>query len=416
MTPAPAFEVADADGVSVLVIGAGYAGLMATNRLLGSLSRAEADRVRVTVVNPRPDFVERIRLHELAAGSRTSVCLPLAETLHREARLVVGTARRIDPQAHTVTVAAAGGDRTERYDYLIYAPGSAAAAPVVGAREHAHLLGDLDGAQAAADEIDELIAGSSVVIVGGGFTGVEAAAELAERRPDLAVTLLSDRPVVAHMQPRARRSIRRSLNRLGVTLVEDVPADRIDDGAVVLSDGRTVAFDCCLVALSFAAPDLARRSSLSVDAGERLCTDETLRSTDAPDIVGAGDAAVAPSSVGGHLRMSCAAAVPLGGHAAETVLHLIRGEEPRPISIGFVLQCLSLGRKDGYIQLVRPDDSPRAGRLTRRKAAWIKERICRLVVDAPKKERHRPGAYRTTSGPQPPAAGRPGRGWPAAAT
>ncbi len=128
--------------------------------------------------------------------------------------------------------------------------------------------------------------------------------------------------------------------------------------------------------------------------------DETLRYPHDPRIVGAGDAVVTPDGVGAHLRMSCAAALPLGGHAAQTVLHLIRGEEPAPISIGFLLQCLSLGRKDGHIQLVRPDDSARAGRLTGRSAAWVKERICRLVVDGPTKERHRPGAYRSVKGPR----------------
>jgi NADH dehydrogenase len=207
------------------------------------------------------------------------------------------------------------------------------------------------------------------------------------------------------MRPQARRSIRGALTRLGVHLVEDATADQVTARAVSLADGRTVEFDSCLVALSFAAPDLARTSGLSVDTTGRLRVDETLRCTRAPDIIGAGDAIVTPASVGAHLRMSCAAALPLGGHAAETVLHLMRGSDPAPISIGFVLQCLSLGRKDGYIQLVRPDDSARAGRLTRRKAAWVKERICRLVVDGPEKERRRPGAYRTVKGPRrPPAA------------
>lgn len=208
MTPASAAEGADVDGLSVLVIGAGYAGVMATNRLLASLSRVEADRVRVTVVNPRPEFVERIRLHELAAGSRASVFLPLADTLHRDARLLVGTARRIDSDAHTVTVATAAGDITERYDFLIYAPGSAAATPMPGAREHAHLLADLNGAQTAAHQLASSAAGSRVVVVGGGFTGVEAAAEIAERRPDLDVTLLSGGPVATHMRPQARRAER----------------------------------------------------------------------------------------------------------------------------------------------------------------------------------------------------------------
>jgi NADH:ubiquinone reductase (H+-translocating) len=400
MTPAPNAEGAGVDGVSVLVIGAGYAGVMATNRLLSSLSRPEATRVRVTVVNPRPDFVERIRLHELAAGTRASVLLPLADTLHREARLLVGTARRIDPDARTVSVATAAGDVTERYDLLVYAPGSAAAAPIPGAREHAHLLADLEGARTAADRLAGSAAGSRVVVVGGGLTGVEAAAEIAGRRPGLDVTLLSSGPVVTQMPPHARRTVRRALTRLGVHLVEDATAERITSRAAVLSDGRTVVFDTCLVAVSFTAPDLARASGLGVDDVGRLRVDETLRCPDAPTIVGAGDAIVTPRSVGAHLRMSCAAALPLGGHAAETVLHLIRRDEPAPISIGFVLQCVSLGRKDGYIQLVRPDDTARAGRLTGRGAAWVKERICRLVVDGPRNERHRPGAYRAPKGPQ----------------
>ena len=400
MTPASATGGAGPDRMSVLVIGAGYAGVMAINRLLSSLTRGEAERVRVTVVNPRPDFVERIRLHELAAGSRASVLIPLADVLHPAARVLVGTARRIDPDTRTVTVATDTGDVAERYDLLIYAPGSAAATLMPGAREHAHLIADLDGAQTAADQLAGSPTGSRVVVVGGGFTGIEAAAEIAEHRPDLAVTLLSSGPVAAQMRPRARASVRRSLARVGVQLVENATADRITERSVILSDGPTVDFDSCLVALSFTAPDLARASRLSVDRIGRLRLDETLRYPHDPRIVGAGDAVVTPDGVGAHLRMSCAAALPLGGHAAETVLHLIRGEEPAPISIGFLLQCLSLGRKDGHIQLVRPDDSARAGRLTGRSAAWVKERICRLVVDGPTRERHRPGAYRTVKGPR----------------
>ncbi|MEO6124078.1 MAG: FAD-dependent oxidoreductase [Ilumatobacteraceae bacterium] len=381
------------------MIGAGYAGVMATNRLLSSLTPAEADRVRVTVVNPRAEFVERIRLHELAAGSRASVFLPLADTLHKNARLLVGIALDIASDARAVTVATAAGDVTERYDFLIYAPGSAASTPVPGAREHAHLLADLEGAQTAARQLAGAASGSKVVVLGGGFTGVEAAAEIAERRPGLDVTLLSHGPVVGQMRPQARQSIRRRLTQLGVHLDEHATAERITESAVTLSDGRTVDFDACIVALSFTAPNLAQSSGLSVDGDGRLRVDETLRCINAPDIIGAGDAIVTPDTVGAHLRMSCAAALPLGGHAAETVLHLIRGETPSPISIGFVMQCISLGRTDGYIQFVRSNDSARIGRLTGRKAAWLKERICRLVVDGPIKERHTPGAYHALKGP-----------------
>jgi len=408
VTPPPTTRAVNVTDVCVLVIGAGYAGVIATNRLLASLTPAEQARVQLTVVNPRPEFVERIRLHELAAGTRASVQLPLVDTLHADAQLLVGTARSIDANNQTVRIATDRGETTRRYDFLIYAPGSAAAAPVPGAREHAHLLADLDGAQAAARQLAGAAAGSRVVIVGGGFTGVEAASEIAEQRPDMQVTLLSAGPVVAQMRPAAATSVRRTLRRLGVDVIEDATAQRISAQAVLLTDGRTIEFDSCLAALSFAAPDLARASGLTIDEHSRLRVDDTLRCLGAPTIVGAGDAIVTPADVGAHLRMSCAAALPLGGHAAETVLHLFRGEEPDAISVGFALQCLSLGRKRGYIQLVRTDDRPRAGRLTGRTAALVKERICRMVVEGPRKEQRKPGAYRAVKGPKRgPAVGAP---------
>src|SRR4028119_2467458 len=81
----------------VVVLGAGYAGLIATNRFLGSLTDEQRATIHVTVVNPRDDFGERIRLHQLAAGSRTTVTRPLATLLHPDARLLRGTATHIDP-------------------------------------------------------------------------------------------------------------------------------------------------------------------------------------------------------------------------------------------------------------------------------------------------------------------------------
>ncbi len=386
--------------VSVVVIGAGYAGVLATNRFLASLTDGEREKVRLTVINPRADFVERIRLHELAAGSRTSVTFPLSHILHREARRVVGTATAVDAKAQTVTTQTATGVTTERYDWLIYAPGSAASSPIPGAREHAHLIADLEGAGSAARAVSDAARGARVVVVGGGFTGVETAAEVADHRPDLKVTLLSDGPILRHMRPAARHSILRTCRRLGIRSVQDSEVQSITADALHLREGESVEFDVCLVALSFTAPDLARVSGLAVDGMDRLRVDETLRSITARNIIGAGDAVVTPPGVGAHLRMGCAVALPLGGHAAETVLHLIRQEQPAPISIGLVLQCLSLGRRRGYIQLVRPDDSPGRLALNGRPGAAVKEIVNRLVVTSPRKEREKPGAYRAVRGPR----------------
>lgn len=393
--------------VSVVVIGAGYAGVLATNRFLASLSDAERQQVRLTVINPRADFVERIRLHELASGSRTAVTFPLSEILHREAHRVVGTATAIDAKAQTVTTQTATGVNAQRYDYLIYAPGSAASSPVPGAREHAHLIADLEGAQSAARAVSDAAPGTRVVVIGGGFTGVETATEVADHRPDLKVTLLSHGPILAHMRPAARRSILRTGNRLGIRFLQDAAVQSITAGALHLQEGEPVAFDVCLVALSFSAPELARVSGLAVDGADRLRVDETLRSITASTIIGAGDAVVTPPAVGAHLRMGCAVALPLGGHAAETVLHLVRQEQPEVISIGLILQCLSLGRRRGYIQVVRADDSPRNMALNGRLGAGVKEMVSRMVVTSPRREREKPGAYRAVNGPRRAAATSP---------
>jgi len=107
-----------------------------------------------------------------------------------------------------------------------------------------------------------------------------------------------------------------------------------------------------------------------------------------------------PDSVGRHLRMGCAVALPLGAHAAETVLARMRNQEPKAVSIGFIAQCISLGRKHGYIQFVRADDSPRAFHLGGKLGATFKESICKMVVTAPKKESVKPGAYSWPKGPK----------------
>jgi NADH dehydrogenase len=61
--------------------------------------------------------------------------------------------------------------------------------------------------------------------------------------------------------------------------------------------------------------------------------------------------------------------------------------------MGFTAQCLSLGRKRGYIQPVHPDDSPRRVHIGGRLGAKVKEAVCRNAVDAPTKESAEPGTY-----------------------
>lgn len=385
---------------TVAIIGAGYAGVMAANRLRSSLTAEESGRVRVIVINRTGEFVERIRLHEVAAGTIPSAARPLREILHDDIEVVVGEVVGIDPDRKQLDIATQAGPNVESYDTLIYAVGSVAAIGVPGAEEFAYLLANPDGAQAARDAIADLEPGQRIVVVGGGATGLEAAAEIAERHPEAHVLLLSGSRIVGFMRARARTRIFTTLVRLGVQVHENVPVARVLQHGVELADGTQVPSHVTVWAASFSVPQLARTSGLAVDDIGRLRVDESLRSIDYPDIIGAGDAVRPPASVGSHLRMSCAMAIPLGGHAANTTLAQLRGTQPQPLSAGFVIQCISLGRRKGYIQFVHPDDTPRRFHIAGPLGAKIKEAICKLVVRGPQKERTKPGSYRVPAGPR----------------
>lgn len=366
----------------VVVAGAGYAGVMAANRLAAV---GQSD-VRVTVVNPRPEFVERIRLHEHAAGVSNAV-QQRRGLLHRDVRLRVATVDEIAERSVRLDDGAALD-----FDYLLYAVGSTAATGPPGS-EYACSIADLAGAAALRGRLPRLSPGARVVVIGGGLSGIETAAEIAYKYPSSAVELVS-RSIAGWLPESSRARIAGKLAKAGVRLRTGLRVTGIrPDG--ITTDAGPLPSDCTIWAGSFSVPDLARRSGLPVSADGRLRTDDTLVCVDHGRIVGVGDAVAPPRHVGEHLRMSCQAAIPMGAHGADTVLALIRGAAPEPLSLGMAGQAISLGRRDGFIQATHRDDSARGVVLSGRVAAVVKERACRSTLTSMRI----PRAYRWLSGP-----------------
>jgi len=364
----------------VVVIGGGYAGVMAANRL------TKRDDVTVTLINPRPAFVERIRLHQLVGGSHGAV-VDYRDVLAEGARLVVDTVTRIDAADRSVTVAAGG---TLGYDYLIYAVGSGSADPSVpGAAEFAYPIAGLEEAQRLRPVLDAAPATAAVTVVGAGPTGIETATELAEL--GRTVTLVCGGVLGPYLHPRGRRVVAGRLAQLGVTVLAGPGATvtAVSRDAVRLGDGRELPSDVTIWTAGFGVPDLAARSGLSTDVLGRLRTDETLTSVDDVHIVAAGDSA-APSGV--PYRMSCQAAMQLGPQAAETVLSRLAGKPPAPVSVGFFGQCISLGRRAGIFQFAGRDDTAGRSYLGGRPGAKLKEFICKSIVWQLRYEARHPGA------------------------
>ena len=364
----------------VVVIGGGYAGVMAANRL------TQRDDVTVTLINARPTFVERIRLHQLVRGSHDAV-VDYQKVLADGVRLVVDTVTRIDVAERNVALVTGG---TVSYDYLIYAVGSRSADPrVPGAAEFAYPIASLEEAQRLRPVLDAAPATATVTVVGAGPTGIETAAELAEA--GRTVTLVCGGILGPYLHPRGRRSVARRLAKLGVTVLEgpDAKVTAVTRDAVRLSDGRELPSAVTIWTAGFGVPDLAARSGLRTDALGRLLTDETLTSVDDLRIVAAGDSA-APSDL--PFRMSCQSAVQLGPQAAETVLSRIAGKQPASIDVKFVGQCISLGRRAGVFQFSHKNDAAVRFHVGGHAGAKLKEFVCRGTVWQLRYEARKPGA------------------------
>ncbi|WP_416980940.1 NAD(P)/FAD-dependent oxidoreductase [Streptomyces sp. T028] len=354
--------------VQVVVIGGGYGGVTAANSL------ARRDGVSVTLVNPRPDFVERIRLHQLVTGSDDAV-VGFGEVLGGNVRLVVDTATRIDAGERQVSLAGGG---TVSYDYLVYAVGSGAADPgVPGAAEFAHWVSDIEGAERLRSAL-ATSASAPVTVVGAGPTGLETAAELAEAGRK--VTLVCGDVLGPSLHARVRRPVARRLAALGVSVLEGAGAQvtEVTRDAVRLEDGRELPSAVTIWTAGFRVPDLAARSGLRTNTEGRLVTDSSLTCVDDERIVAAGDAAVMTDH---PFRMSCQAAVQLGPAAAATILRRIGGKTPAPVRMFFAGQCLSLGRNEGVTQFSYPNDKVNALRISGRPGAGVKEIACRFTLN-----------------------------------
>jgi NADH:quinone reductase (non-electrogenic) len=367
----------------VVVIGGGYAGVMAANRLCDG-------NTDVTLVNPRAEFVERIRLHQLAIDNDDAV-EDYATVLNGDVRLVVDGAERIDATARRVALRSGA---TLDYDYLVYAVGSTGAVPagVPGAREFAYPLSELEQAQRLRTRLADTPMSAPIVVVGGGLTGIEAASEFAEA--GRTVTLVS-RTLAPSLSDPGRRSVTKRLRKLGVIVIE-TPVAAVTADTVLLTDGRTLPSAATVWTAGFGVPGLAAESGLTTDAVGRLLADETLTSVDDDRIVGTGDA-VSPSGL--PFRMSCQAGLPLGAQAADTILSRIAGTDPADVSVPMSGQCISLGRGAGTVQLQRKDDTPTNLYIGGKAGAFVKEQVCRWTLKWLAGEANKPGSYRSFKGP-----------------
>lgn len=320
---------------SIVIVGGGYAGLLAANR-------AASHGHRVTLVNDRETFVDRIRLHEYIAGTRTEsrTARPLRDLVHNSVNLHIGRAVGFS----TGQVWLATGDSLVA-DHVVLATGSSGAS------------GGWSWANRARADLAALGPTATVSVVGAGLTGIEVATEIAAARPGLQVALTDAITPGSDLSDAGQQQLLAALAHLRVEVRTTTPR------------AADLTIDCT----GFRSDDLTGGSQLDVD--------EFLRIPGLDRVWAAGDGARVIGQP--HLRMGCATAEPMARHVIDQIGRHDRHQQLRAVSIGYAARCLSLGRRLGLIQFTTRDDAPTARVWRGRIAAAAKETICRYALIAP---------------------------------
>ncbi|MEV2226189.1 FAD-dependent oxidoreductase [Nocardia vinacea] len=354
----------------IVVLGAGYAGAITAGRLAKRLHR---DDVEITLVNADPEFVERIRMHQLASGQDLPV-RPLRDVFAGtgvQVRIARVTAVDVDRKTIDLTGENIG------YDTLVYALGSTIADyGVPGVAEHAHNVAGKQAALRLRARLNELRPGETALIVGGGLTSIEVAAEIAEARPDLEVAIAARGGVGDWLDEKAQRYLRGAFERFGITVHEHADVTRVTANGVITRSGQEIPAQMTVWTAGFTVHPIAAATTLAVSDSGRIVVDATLRSVSHPDVYAVGDAAHAEGVGGKPLRMGCATASPMAWQGADAIAARLTGRKVPDAPIGYNSQCISLGRRDGIVQKVTSDDQPTPKVTTGRMGARIKELIC----------------------------------------
>ncbi|MFE3323790.1 NAD(P)/FAD-dependent oxidoreductase [Streptomyces sp. NPDC059176] len=365
----------------VVVLGAGYAGAYVAGTLARRLAPSDAE---ITVVNAEPDFVQRLRLHQLAAGQEIEAPRLADVFAGTGIRLRLARVTGIEPERRVVVVAGTDGSGEVGYDTLVYALGSHGADDgVPGVAEHAFDVAGRPSALRLRDRLDGLEArseGGKVVVVGDGLTGIETAAEVAESRPGLSVTLIARGALATPLSAGARDHLRRACDRFGITVLEHAGVESVEAKRVLCADGTALPSDATVWTAGFAVAPIAAGAGLEVTDGGRIVVDRTMRSVSHPNVYAVGDSAHTLGDNGLPLPMSCASAGYTGRQATAAIVARLTGGKVKQTGLEYVGNHISLGRRDGILQMVGHDAQAKPKYLGGRKAARIKAGILSMSL------------------------------------
>ena len=344
----------------LVIIGAGFAGMYAalSAARLRDIQGVSPEELEIALVAPEPTLLVRPRLYEPKPETLTA---PLQDVLKAiDVVYVQGSAETIDAKSRSVEIVAAKGTRkTLSYDRLVVATGSRLFRPTIpGLAEHAFSVDQLNDAIALDRHLHSLAdrpaskASDTVVVAGGGFTGIELATEIPARlrailgKDAKPRVIIVDRnnAIAPDMGADARPVIEKALRKLGVETRLGAGIAAIDKCGVTLADGERIESKTVIWAAGMRAAPLTAQIPAERDNFGRLLVDRDLRVPSMAGVFATGDAArAACDDVGNYALMSCQHATRMGAFAGNNAAAELLGVPTKQYHQKAYVTCLDLG-------------------------------------------------------------------------
>lgn len=355
----------------IVILGAGYGGLLTALTLRKYVNKDEAT---ITVVNKYPTHQLITELHRLAGGSTSehAISFPLTKLFKdKDVNIVIDEVKSFSVNKKEVNLA---DGSVLKYDNLVVALGSQTGFfGIPGLEENSMVLKSVEDANRIFHHIENKIAAfaktknpadGTIVIGGGGLTGVELVGEIVDHFPNVArkygvdfkelnIKLVEAGPKILPVLPddligRATES----LSKRGVEFLTGLPVTGVEGNKISLKDGSTIESNTFIWTGGVAALPLVQESGLECDRGKAVI-DEYLRSKSHPEVFVVGDASVSLPADGGRPLYAPTAqnAWQMGETCGYNLFAILSGqklEEFHPIDSGTLA---SLGRKDGVAQV-----------------------------------------------------------------
>jgi NADH dehydrogenase len=344
----------------LVIIGAGFAGMYAalSAARLRDASRVSVRDLEIALVAPEPELVVRPRLYE---PNPEKVTAPLGDVLKAiDVGYEQGIVDTIDTARCAIEIASANDSRRiMTYDRLVLAAGSRLFRPAIpGLEEHAFSVDQLEDAVALDRHLHSLAARplsearNTVVVAGGGLTGIEVAAEMPGRLrkilgqdADIRVIIVERNSTIGpDMTAEARAIVEKGLRDFRITTRLGVSITALDESGVRLSDGARIESQTVIWVGGLRAAPLTAQVPGECDELGRLLVDRDLRVPKAPGVFAAGDVCKAAcDDIGNYTLMTGQHAARLGAFAGNNAVAELLGLPTRHYHQKTYVTCLDLG-------------------------------------------------------------------------